>query len=100
MVRLVQQVRLDHDDRPNLSRFAASVRIQVGRPELPAPRGPLRHLRGPHRPADRALAPSRGSRIALAPRPPGIAGEAPLEKRIPPVVSERRITSVLDRALS
>src|SRR5215471_6869526 len=29
MIRLVQQIRLDHDYRPNLSRFASASRIQV-----------------------------------------------------------------------
>jgi hypothetical protein len=38
MARLVQQIGLDHDDRPPLPRFAAAPRIQVGGPQLPSSR--------------------------------------------------------------
>jgi hypothetical protein len=38
MVCLIQQIGLDHDDRPHLPRFAAAPRIQVGGPQLPSSR--------------------------------------------------------------
>jgi hypothetical protein len=77
MVGLVQKIRLNHDDRRDLSRLATSARIQVGRPEFPPPRRPLRHLRAPRPPTHPVPASPRGSRSGPAQRPPGTAGEVP-----------------------
>ena len=89
------------DDRPHLPGFAAAARIQVGRPQLPASRRSVRHRRGRRS----STGPIRlmASRVEARTRVEASRNwrrSSSRETDSSSSLSERRMTSALERALS